>query len=306
MGTSALRRRTVLAARALGVVLVVGLLASPVAGTDLDDSCGGWAGTKADGTPWECTYDDEFSGPTWDRSTWSAQDTGTSGYTMGTDTAFACYADDDRVIDVADGHLELSVQRLDEPRACGDGRTSRYLAASLMHHGTFSQTYGRYEIRAKVPDLRAKGSQTTFWLWPVDMFAYGTSWPSSGEIDIAEMYSSYPDLAIPFFHYLRKDVDTSRNQNMQTAYDCHIAVGEFNTYVLVWEPGRLTVRINGETCLTNNYSATNAPQDHPDAPFDRPFFLSLTQGIGDQGNEYVDADVPARLTTQVDYVRIWH
>ena len=48
--------------------------------------------------------------------------------------------------------------------------------------GLFSQTYGRFEVRAQVPAPAIKGLQETFWLWPDNDTRYG-SWPGSGEID---------------------------------------------------------------------------------------------------------------------------
>lgn len=71
----------------------------------------------------------------------------------------------------------------------------------VSHHGTFAPTYGRYEVRARIPSYAGKGLQETFWLWPVDMFAYGLKHPASGEIDFAELYSSYANLVIPVVCY---------------------------------------------------------------------------------------------------------
>jgi hypothetical protein len=41
------------------------------------------------------------------------------------------------------------------------------------------------------------------------------------------------------------------------------------------------------------------------SPFDEPFFLSLNQAMGAIGNQYDASTVPERVTTQIDYVRIW-
>ncbi|MFL6060757.1 MAG: hypothetical protein ACJ72E_05975, partial [Marmoricola sp.] len=82
-------------------------------------------------------------------------------------------------------------------------------------------------------------------------------------------------------------------------------LGDYNTYGLDWEPGTLTTYVNGQVCFTDDYVATNAPDGHPDAPFDAPFFLSLTQAFGVAGNDFDPAKAPRSSTTQIDYVRVW-
>lgn len=295
----------------VGVVAVVGLLMSPSAerpapadATADEPSCGGQPTLRTNGLSWTCAYDDEFDDGI-DRDTWSLQETAGSEFVTGTSTRYACYTDDDRVASVSDGLLRLSLVRLAEERDCGDGQhRSRYLAASLSHYRTYSQTYGRYEVRAKLPDLRTAGSQTTFWLWPDDVHHYGTQWPDSGEIDFAEAYSQHPDLTVPVMHYRMGTVDQSENRNVYTSHSCAITYGEFNTYVVEWTPNLIRIEVDGRTCIENHYDATNAPEDHPAAPFDQPFFLNLTQAMGGDGNAYTDG-LPATLTTEVDHVRIW-
>jgi beta-glucanase (GH16 family) len=271
-----------------------------------EPTCGGDAPMKADGTSWVCTYDDEFDGPDLDRKYWVPQKSTGSGFFSGTPTAPACYLDDPRTIAVHDGTLELFARVLDEPVSCG-GKTTRLVTGMVTHHGTLAQTYGRYEVRAKVPAFSGTGLQETFWLWPVDVLRYGPKHPMSGEIDFGEFYSTYVDQNIPVVHYLfdpySMNLQTSRN--VYTSWVCKIGVGRFNTYTLIWEPGTIRVLVNGEVCLTNHYTATNAPEGHPYAPFDVPFFLALTQSFGTTGNEFDPATGPEESSTVVDYVRIW-
>ncbi|MFL6106131.1 MAG: family 16 glycosylhydrolase [Marmoricola sp.] len=268
--------------------------------------CGGDAPVRADGRRWVCTYDDEFDGPSLDRRYWVPQQSKGSEFYTGTATNPACALDDPRTIDVHDGVLNLNAVVLDDPVSCGS-KTSRMAGGSVMTHGTFSQTYGRFEVRAKLPVWAGKGYQETFWLWPNNQFTYGNEWPSSGEIDFAEFYSTYPALTIPVMHYLL-DVSTinyATNTNIYSAYTCKIRPGEFNTYGLEWYPGVMRILVNGQVCITNNYRASNATADHPNAPFDSPFFLALSQAFGAAGNEFDVATAPKTAGTVVDYMRVW-
>ena len=266
--------------------------------------CGGEAPLKANGTAWVCTYADEFNGTSLDRDFWVPQVTATSNFMTGTATSPACVMDRPDTISEHDGVLELSAVVLPAPISCGNGVSSRKISGMVSHYRTFSQTYGRFEVRAKLPPLRGKGLQETFWLWPDNPTRYGAH-PGSGEIDFAEFYSVHPDHVIPYLHYYNGPVDASQNQNVVTAYTCTIDYDRFNTYGLEWVPGQLRILVNGSVCLTDNYTATNATETHPYAPFDSPFFLALTQAFGTTGNEFDLATGPTLSSTKVDYVRIW-
>ncbi len=168
-------------------------------------------------------------------------------------------------------------------------------------HG-FHQTYGRFEVRAKLPDTTMNGLQETLWLRPLSQ-AYGGS-PHSGEIDFAELYSEFSTLDIANIHYVYDPltVNPATSTNIVTAHTCSIDYTRFNTYSVVWEPGTITLMYNGKTCLVNHYVASGVPSH---APFDRPFFIVLTQAIGVTTNTFNPALTPLPATLQIDYVRAW-
>jgi hypothetical protein len=100
---------------------------------------------------------------------------------------------------------------------------------------------------------------------------------------------------VPYFHYVENG-----GQSV-TTYSCSIKRGVFNTYVLNWLPGELSVQVNGRTCLDDHYKALNAA---PPAPFNQPFFLALTQALG-QGTNAPTSSTAFPAVMQVDYVRAW-
>lgn len=264
---------------------------------------------KDDGQAWECTFSDDFTGIAVDPAKWHIQTTAASRFSTGDRDVKACYMNDLQNVSQSDGTLKLTVRQLDDKFRCG-GKYWRLwnfhtdlTAGSVSTYDRFSQAYGRFEIRAKIPSARVPGLQSSLWMWPDDAAKYGY-WPRSGEIDIAEMYSQYPDLAIPRLHYSydASTVDPETNTNIVTAYDCAIDNTVFNTYVLEWAPGRLEISINGETCLINNYQANNVASP---APFDHPFMLALTSAVGEGTNRFQRGTTPSVATTEVDYVRVW-
>ena len=287
--------RSRLIAGIIGTALVAGLGCSATqgAGAATAPNCGTKV-AKSNGQPWTCTFDDEFNGNSLNTNYWTAQTTAASDYTTGPKSERACYEAAD--VTVSGGYLHLGANRV-APFTChtpSSSFTTNLTAGMVTSVGKFDQTYGRFEARAMLPATSVRGLQETLWLWPSNQFKYGPVWPMSGEIDYSEFYSQYANLDVPYLHY-------AESGQAVTADDCHITVGAFNTYDLTWQPGELTIAVNGHTCLDDHYHATNAPSP---APFNQPFFLALTQAIG-VGTNVVSSATPFPAQTLVDYVRVW-
>jgi beta-glucanase (GH16 family) len=249
-------------------------------------------GTTPLGVPgtWNCSFDDEFNGTTLNTNNWVPQQTGASGYVNG---ATACYVDSPDTISVAGGYLNLTALQV-APFTCQDGSNSfstSYEAGMVSTSGLFDQTYGTYEVNAKLPPSVIQGLQETFWLYPQTL-TYG-AWPASGEIDFAEFYSQFPGLDVPYIHYSQSSTDLNA-----TAYDCVINQNAFNTYGVDWTPTSITVLYNGTPCLVDTPSTGSEP-------FNQPFFIALTQALGVGTNAFTPGVTELPATTQIDWVRAW-
>ncbi|MGN6608611.1 MAG: glycoside hydrolase family 16 protein [Jatrophihabitans sp.] len=295
------RRRAALLALVVGVVAsVVSVLpgsagAARFVATQSAGSCGGTVLVKADGTPWTCSFDDEFDGTALDRHKWLVQTTSSYGYHSGAE----CFVDSPSNVSVSNGVLNLTARRVSQPFTCpapGLPYTTQYTSGMVDTAGLFAQAYGRFEFRAKVPAAAVAGLQTSLWLYPVNGTKYG-SWPASGEIDVAETYSQYPNLAVPYIHY-----NSLLGDPNATNTNCTIDAGQFHTYTLVWTTQTLTVSIDGQTCVSDNWNPFLLAKP---APFDQPFMVLLTQALGIGTNAFDPATTPLPATTQVDYVRVW-
>jgi beta-glucanase (GH16 family) len=295
---SSIRRRFALLSCAAAVVLI-GALGAPAASEAWytpPPNCGGATYYKADGTKWVCSFDDEFNGNYLDTTKWTVVQTPLTGFTTGPTGSQVCYVNNRNNVYVSGGVLNLTVRKEAAPFNC-NGLTTQYTGGTVNTSGRFSQTYGRFEVRAKFPSTTVAGLQETLWLWPTNATRYGAE-PASGEIDFAEAYSQYPNLDVPYVHYTPAAYD----KNM-TSYNCTLSTSlTFHTYTLVWTTTTLTISYDGQTCLTDTWNPA-APLSAPE-PFDQPFFLVLTQALGIGSNAYTSA-TPLPATTQVDYARIW-
>ena len=188
---------------------------------------------------WKCTFADDFNGSTLDTTKWLAQQTAGSGFSTGKD----CYMDSPNNVSVADGALNLTVRQEAEPFYCaskpGTGFTTDVTAGSVSTYNRFAQAYGRFEIRAAFPDAKVAGLHSALWLYPASPVQ---AWPASGEIDIAEFYSAYPDRAIPFLHYLPSKYDPNMTNN-----NCLISdPSAFHTYLLEWSASSIVIKFDGK------------------------------------------------------------
>ena len=258
--------------------------------------CGGSTVANPAGGTWRCTFDDEFAGSTVNRANWLVQTTAASGFTAGP----VCFVNNPNNVSVSNGTLKLTARKLAAPTLCASPNgafSTQYTSGSLNTYGLFAQAYGRFEVRAKFPATTVKGLQESLWLWPVDALKYGYPWPKSGEIDIAEEYSLYADRVIPFVHYVPAALDTNVTNN----YCLINNVGAFHTYSVDWTPQTITIRYDGKTCVSDNWNPQGLTKP---APFDQPFLVALTQGLGVGGNAFTSS-TPLPATTEIDYVRVW-
>ena len=252
---------------------------------------------KSGGGTWRCTFVDEFRGDRLDPKKWVVQSTALSGFRNNRE----CYGEDDNAV-VRDGVLRLTVRREPARFMCQDPAgdfMTQYTGGMVTTWKRFSQTYGRFEIRARMPDVKVAGIHSAIWLWPQDPAKRGGR-PTSGEIDIAEFYSVHPDRLIPYVHYTPATEDPDVTDNY-----CFVAdPSAWHDYVLTWTPKSLTISYDGKTCLKNTWNPA-APLTKP-APFDQPFIIALTQALGvpTTANE-PHAATPLPATMQVDRVRVW-
>ena len=198
---------------------------------------------------------------------------------------------------VEGGHLIITARK--EP---WEGATCT--SASLTTLGKFALTYGKIEIRAKIP--RGRGTWPALWTLgdyqPVagETNGGGSGWPACGEIDLVEYVGMHPERLFFTVHTkaFNHTKGTQRGHNIPVATPW----AEFHRYGLVWTPERLEWFFDGQPI----FAFANDGKGRDTWPFDKPQYLLMNLAIGGGwgGQQGIDeALFPAEL--RVDYVRTW-
>ena len=176
-----------------------------------------------------------------------------------------------------------------------------YTSARLYTKPTFSQTYGRFEAKIKLPV--GDGLWPAFWMMPQDD-VYG-GWAASGEIDIMEAKGRYPNQSIGALHF-----GGSWPNNTHTHEVYHFPTGQsiadFNVYAIEWEEGVIRWYVN-EVLFKTSTSWHTQGHAFP-APFDQDFYLLLNLAIGgsfDGGILPPNSLFDEPVLMEIEYVRVY-
>ena len=169
---------------------------------------------------------------------------------------------------------------------------SNYTSARLKTEDLFEFTYGRVEVRARLP--LTGGTWPAIWMLGED---YTTNiWPACGEIDIMEHTGNNAGTVLGTTH--------SPSGFAATAIGGEVAVpdstSEFHVYSVEWRPDEVIFLLDGEPYFT--YSPPTI--DENSFPFDSDYFIILNIAMGGTLGGAID---PAftQDSMDIDYVRVY-
>ncbi|GAB7050205.1 glycoside hydrolase family 16 protein [Catenuloplanes indicus] len=170
----------------------------------------------------------------------------------------------------------------------------QYTSARLMTNGKFTQTYGRFEARLKLP--KGQGIWPAFWMLGADIGSVG--WPNSGEIDIMENVGKEPNTVYGTIH----GPGYSGGGGL-TGSKVHSApLGDaFHTYTVDWSPNLIVWYLDGVEYTRKTPANLNGNR----WVFDKPFFMIMNLAVGGNwpGNPDGSTQFPQSLVA--DYVRVY-
>ena len=168
-------------------------------------------------------------------------------------------------------------------------------SACLITKGRASWTYGRIEVRAKIPTGR--GAWPAIWTLGDDA---ADGWPGCGEIDIMENVGFDPDAA--HFTVHSTGLDGTGHESWGERTNVAGLSKAFHVYALEWTPERIEWKLDGKTV----HVYAKAEPHGVKWVFDKPQYLMLNLAIGGAwgGQKGIDPAIyPCRY--EIDYVRVY-
>lgn len=194
------------------------------------------------------------------------------------------------------GRLIIEARRENFASPKAPANRAAFTSGSITTQGKRSWTYGRFEVRAKLPTGR--GTWPAIWMLGDNINTAG--WPLSGEIDIMENVGFDPDVIHANIH------TQAYNHVQKTNKGDRITVPKpydaFHVYAAEWTPEKVEILVDGK----RYFSFANEHRTIAEWPFDQPFYLILNVAVGGDwgGRNGIDESIfPQRM--EVDYVRVY-
>ena len=236
-------------------------------------------------------------------------DTATLYFSLGRKTGDTSIPDAS-VVTISDISLVETTANMLPANAFGDNATAgtkvkkSYTSGRISTQNLKTFTYGRFEVRAKVPN--GQGYLPAFWLMANDENVYG-QWPRCGEIDCMEVMGQDTNKLYGTIHYGNPHAES---QGTYTIKDGEKSFSDdFHTFTCDWEPGKITWYVDGiKYHEESNWHSTTEGQGtltYP-APFDQPFYIILNLAVGGSwvGNPNETTNFKNNPFV-VDYVRVY-
>jgi beta-glucanase (GH16 family) len=245
---------------------------------------------------WKLTFSDEFDGPRLNLGKWKRADLWSNG-TLAGNRERQCYVPSG--VRQSDGMLLLVAKQFVTPAANCKGANADldYISGVVSTAGCnqwetseicerlrpFSQTYGFFEIRAKLP--RGKGLWPAFWLVPID-----GSWPP--EIDVMEALGQNPSTIYFTYHYTDA---AGAQQKAGKAYNGHDFASSFSTFAVDWRPGVLIWYVDGKEAF--RFASPDVTS--------KKMYLLLNLAVGGNWPGDPDRSTTFPSSMAIDYVHVY-
>ena len=189
----------------------------------------------------------------------------------------------------------LHIVTLNDNWTDSEGTTHAVTSASVMTKDKVKFTYGRVDIRAKLPICL--GSWPALWMMPNDdVYGY---WPNSGEIDIIEHVGFNPYTIYFTAHCAEQNGDNNKYHGSTTVPTC---TSEFHVYSFEWKENRLDWIIDGK----RKFSVVKNSNTWRGWPYNRDFYLIMNTAFGGSWGGQKGVDMEALpITFEIDYVRVF-
>jgi len=163
-----------------------------------------------------------------------------------------------------------------------------YTSARIKTENLFEFTYGRAEIRAKLPE----GGGTWPAIWSLGANFDIVGWPTCGEMDIMEHVGNNQNIVLGTLH----QQGNSGGNGFGGSTTVSNASSEFHNYMIEWTPNTIQILVDNTVFFTYDNNANT--------PFNLDFFLIMNVAMGGTLGGAIDPGF-TQSTMEVDYVRVY-
>jgi beta-glucanase (GH16 family) len=165
-----------------------------------------------------------------------------------------------------------------------------YTSARIKTQELYDFTYGRVEVRAKLPS--AQGTWPAIWMLGSNHPTVG--WPFSGEVDIMEQRGNDKTYVEGTCHWYNSAGSNNASYGENTSIENPST--EFHLYTVEWTEGAIKIFLDD----VKYYELPNSA----DLPFNANFYLILNIAMGGTNGGDID---PAftQDTMEIDYIKVF-
>lgn len=225
-------------------------------------------------------WNDEFSEGPLNTTWWNYEQGNNNGWG---NNELEVYTNKTENVHIDSGYLHISAL---SPSA------GSYTSGRITTQGKQEYTYGRVEIRARMP--RGQGIWPALWMLGANISS--VSWPKCGEIDMMEFLGHQPEKVYGTVHW---DDNGHKYIGSNVTLPGTTFSDGFHLFTLVWTPSRLTWMVDREPY----YELTRTEISR--FPFDLPEFLIFNVAVGGNWPGPPDESTTFPQHMLVDYVR-WY
>ena len=165
---------------------------------------------------------------------------------------------------------------------------SSYTSARLKSENKFEFTYGKVEVRAKLPT----GGGTWPAIWMLGQNYATNTWPACGEIDIMEHKGNEQNKIYGTLHYPGNSGGNGNSNSTMIAN----ASTQFHVYKTIWSPSSVKLYVDDVLFHTVANNGT--------LPFNADFFLILNVAMGGTFGGAISPSF-TQSSMEIDYVRVY-
>lgn len=169
---------------------------------------------------------------------------------------------------------------------------SQYTSTRMNTKDKFEFTYGKIEIKAKLPN----GGGTWPALWTLGGNFSEVGWPNCGELDIMEHVGNNENVVQSAIHTPSSFGDTFNKGSLTVPG----VTDEFHVYEMEWTADRVKFSVDG----SNYYTYEPDVQDDSTWPFDADQFIIMNVAMGGSLGGSIEAGF-TESSMQVDYVKVY-